>query len=508
MIGGLFSGPGDAELDPRNQAINLFGAAMLSGAGSGQNFSSILGNAVAQGQGAYGRAMDAKSKRDYMQSLMADQQAQAEQRRAAVAELQRKTSAADELARAQRAFWAKAGGMGGGGMPGAPAAPQPMGFRDANIAMTGNAPPGYTPPQQQQGMAGGMGGGISPAMFAEAQMLGINPETLKSMAEAQDWGRATVARLAQTRDGQGRPVQQQLDQFGRPVGSPLAAEYKPQMVNQGDRQTLVDLNSARDGQSFTMNMSPGERDASARGWAGVRQAADRFAFDKSQVGAGGGFTLQTTPTGIVAVPKDAPGTGPIVSRPVVDGSGLPVGGNRDTTAQQRATEAKEALALIQQAEDIIPKATGSYAGRGIDLAARAFGKTNEGANNAARLQALEGALVAKMPKMSGPQSDKDVMLYRQMAGQIGDPTLPAEAKMAALQTIKEIQQRYAGDAPMPSPAAPMQPPAPAAAAQPANAPKPKSRVVTLDDGTSVGAELGSDGNYYVMRGGKRYRVEE
>ena len=501
MIGGLFSGPGDSELDPRNQAINLFGAAMLSGAGSGQNFSSILGNAVAQGQGAYSRAMDAKSKRNYMQSLMADQQAQAEQRRAAVTELQRKTTAADELARAQRAFWAKAGGM-----PGAQAAPQPMGFRDANIAMTGNAPPGYTPPQQQ-----GMGGGIPPAMFAEAQMLGIEPATLKQMAEAQDWGRATVARLAQTRDGQGRPVQQQLDQFGRPVGSPLAAEYKPQMVNQGDRQTLVDLNSARDGQTFGINMSPGERDASARGWAGVRQAADRFAFDQRQAangGADGGFTLQSTPTGIVAVPKNSPGAGPIVSRPVVDGSGLPVGGNRDTTAQQRATEAKEALALIQQAEDIIPKATGSYAGRGIDLAARAFGKTNEGANNAARLQALEGALVAKMPKMSGPQSDKDVQLYRQMAGQIGDPTLPAEAKMAALQTIKEIQQRYAGDAPTPSPAAPMQPPAPAAAAQPANAPKPKSRVVTLDDGTSVGAELGSDGNYYVMRGGKRYRVEE
>jgi hypothetical protein len=507
MIGGLFGGTGDPDADARNQAMTLFGAAMLSGAGSGRNFSSILGNSVAQAQAGYGQALDARSKRDYVQSLMADQQAQAEQRRAAVAKLQRETTAADELKRAQSAFWAKAGGIGG--MPGAPAAPQPMGFRDANIAMTGNAPAGYAPPAQQA-PAGRVG--ITPAMFAEAQMLGITPETLKQMAEAQDWGRATVARLAQTRDGQGRPVQMQLDQFGQPVGAPLAPEYKPQMVNQGDRQTLVDLNSARDGQTFGMNMSPSERDASARGWASNRLAADRFAFDKTQAGADGGFTLQTTPTGIVAVPKAAPGTGPIVSRPVVDGTGVPVGGTRDTTAQQKVAEAKEALALIQQAKDLIPKATGSYAGRGIDLAARAFGKTNEGANNAARLQALEGALVAKMPKMSGPQSDKDVQLYRQMAGQIGDPTLPAEAKMAALQTIEEIQQRYAntggasGDFSPPPAAAPSAPPAPAA--QPPAGPKPKSRVVKLDDGSSVGADLGPDGNYYVTRGGKRYRVEE
>jgi len=52
-----------------------------------------------------------------------------------------------------------------------------------------------------------------------------------------------------------------------------------------------------------------------------------------------------------------------------------------------------------------------------------------------------------MPKMSGPQSDKDVILYRQMAGTIGDPTIPRETKKAALNTIREIQNRYAGVAP-------------------------------------------------------------
>lgn len=48
------------------------------------------------------------------------------------------------------------------------------------------------------------------------------------------------------------------------------------------------------------------------------------------------------------------------------------------------------------------------------------------------------------PRMEGPQSDKDVALYKQMAGQIGDATVPAEQKKAALEVVKKLHQRYAG----------------------------------------------------------------
>ena len=92
-----------------------------------------------------------------------------------------------------------------------------------------------------------------------------------------------------------------------------------------------------------------------------------------------------------------------------------------------------------------------------------------------------------MPKMSGPQSDKDVAMYRQMAGAIGDPTIPADQKLAAMQTIREIQNRYAG---IESTSA------------------PQWRSIKLDDGSSVIAKRGSDGGYYVTRNGKTYRVEE
>jgi hypothetical protein len=123
---------------------------------------------------------------------------------------------------------------------------------------------------------------------------------------------------------------------------------------------------------------------------------------------------------------------------------------KPTEPQQRVADATEALALLDQAEPLLGKATNSYIGQGVDQAARAIGKSTPGSEAAAQLKALEGALIAKMPKMSGPQSDKDVLLYKQMAGQIGDPTIPADQKRAAIKTIREINQRQAGQAAKPA----------------------------------------------------------
>ncbi len=122
-------------------------------------------------------------------------------------------------------------------------------------------------------------------------------------------------------------------------------------------------------------------------------------------------------------------------------------------------EAKESISLINQAEKLLDKATASLTGTGVDVLAGAVGVSTEGAKAAAQLKAIQGALVAKMPKMSGPQSDKDVLLYREMAGQVGDSTLPVDTRKAALDTIRQIQERYAkvpegSSKPMPEPTSP------------------------------------------------------
>jgi hypothetical protein len=98
---------------------------------------------------------------------------------------------------------------------------------------------------------------------------------------------------------------------------------------------------------------------------------------------------------------------------------------------QRVKDANDALGLLDQAEKLVPSSTGSYIGAGLDTAAAAFGKSTEGA-----------------------QSDKDVAMYRQMAGTIGDPTIPRDTKLAAIQTIREIQNKYAGNSVTPAPATP------------------------------------------------------
>jgi uncharacterized protein (UPF0147 family) len=120
--------------------------------------------------------------------------------------------------------------------------------------------------------------------------------------------------------------------------------------------------------------------------------------------------------------------------------------NAQAKADERnkpVAEAQESLSLINQAEKLLDKATASLTGTGVDILAGSVGVSTEGAKAAAQLKAIQGALVAKMPKMSGPQSDKDVLLYREMAGQIGDSTLPVDTRKAALETIRQIQERYA-----------------------------------------------------------------
>lgn len=113
---------------------------------------------------------------------------------------------------------------------------------------------------------------------------------------------------------------------------------------------------------------------------------------------------------------------------------------------QAVKDANDALMIIGEAEKILNtgKATGSYAGKAADILASSVGYATPGAKQAASLKALSGALVSKMPKMSGPQSDKDVLLYREMAGQIGDDTLPIEIRKEALKTVKNLQEKYAG----------------------------------------------------------------
>jgi hypothetical protein len=110
--------------------------------------------------------------------------------------------------------------------------------------------------------------------------------------------------------------------------------------------------------------------------------------------------------------------------------------------QKKGANAKTINSVLDLADPLIDASTGSMLGAGADKIAGAFGKSLSGAEASAQLQVLQAGLMLNQPRMEGPQSDADVLLYRQAAGQIGDPTVPRGIKKAALQTIRQLQQKY------------------------------------------------------------------
>jgi len=117
-------------------------------------------------------------------------------------------------------------------------------------------------------------------------------------------------------------------------------------------------------------------------------------------------------------------------------------GEQQGSVLKRGATANTVLGMLDVAEPLIDASTGSVAGAAADKLAAVFGKAPKGAQAAAQLQVIQAGLMLNMPRMEGPQSDRDVQLYRQSAGQIGDPNVPNTIKKAAVQTIRQLQEKY------------------------------------------------------------------
>ena len=238
----------------------------------------------------------------------------------------------------------------------------------------------------------------------------------------------------------GKMVALQPRKFGNPSELP-GYQPKPQwsMQDTGGAIQPVDLSGAT--APAVMTKTQTFADKTSAGQLDVAQS--RLAWEKERAAAGGSDKWVNDLTRGIQI-NSATGD----SRPIMQ-DGKPLGTAKDS---KLVDGSQRALSVLDMADEIIDKRnpTGSYVGRGIDIAQGAFGGTNQGAESVAQLQALEGALMMAQPRMEGPQSDRDVALYKQMAGKIGDPTVPNGIKKAAIKTIRELHKRYAGAAPAPS----------------------------------------------------------
>lgn len=122
----------------------------------------------------------------------------------------------------------------------------------------------------------------------------------------------------------------------------------------------------------------------------------------------------------------------------------PYNANAAEAVGKKERGARTAIELLDEAEQWVGTATGSQLGALRDTAGRVVGRSTEASEAAARLSALQGSLMMAQPRMEGPQSNLDVALYERMAGRIGDPTVPAAEKRAAMDTIRTLHERYVG----------------------------------------------------------------
>lgn len=127
---------------------------------------------------------------------------------------------------------------------------------------------------------------------------------------------------------------------------------------------------------------------------------------------------------------------------------------REAAKAKRGTDANELLTMLIDAEKIVPRSTGSRIGALRDEVAGTFGIATEGSKASAALDIIAAKLVQQVPRFEGPQSNIDVQGYQQAAGDLANRNKPVEVRLAALQQMRAIAQKYATAQPAARPAQP------------------------------------------------------
>lgn len=117
------------------------------------------------------------------------------------------------------------------------------------------------------------------------------------------------------------------------------------------------------------------------------------------------------------------------------------------TQEKKGVQANDLLGNVGRAKRLLgANPTASGVGTAMDQAGNYLGVSSTGAENAAALRNIGEWMTSNVPRMEGPQSNFDAERYRSMAGMVGDSTVPVKQRMAALQEVERLQQKYAGGA--------------------------------------------------------------
>lgn len=117
----------------------------------------------------------------------------------------------------------------------------------------------------------------------------------------------------------------------------------------------------------------------------------------------------------------------------------------------KTTQGQTVLDVAKRAELVLPKASSGIISNLFTMATDAAGiPTNKSAADA-QLRVLGGQLTLAQPRMEGPQSNADSILYQQMAASVANPNVPYQTRMKALNTVIELNEKYAATPTAPPP---------------------------------------------------------
>lgn len=287
------------------------------------------------------------------------------------------------------------------------------------------------------GGAGGAGGGqlsslVPPGMTPQqaAFSMMISPDALVKALAANTSPTQTAKLLRESGINPNSPQGQQY--MGQALEKDISQVLPPGSTLRGPNGML---NIPKVSENIQLQFSP-QGTASAFAVPNAAQiSAQNLGLEERAKAAGqAGYKLEQTATGPNQVPEfrtveqianAATGGTPLLAKPDV-----------------KTENASDIMRLTEEANKYLGTASSGRLQNIMTQALEVPGISTKASQSDAQLKAIAGQLISKMPRMEGPQSDRDVESYRQAAGDIANANTPSETRKAAIKTIQDLNQKY------------------------------------------------------------------
>jgi hypothetical protein len=110
---------------------------------------------------------------------------------------------------------------------------------------------------------------------------------------------------------------------------------------------------------------------------------------------------------------------------------------------KKVAQGVSVLELAEKAKGLLPQASSGALSTLATLATDAAGIATDKSKADGALNVISAGLTSNVPRFEGPQGVLDVQLYKQAAADVGNSLIPYKKRLAALNTVIELNQKYA-----------------------------------------------------------------